>query len=219
MLRLATPQDRAAPGTAGPARDAYARGGRLVFYVAVAQSVLFGLSSLFNGFYEFAVWGPLTLALLAVVTFVVLVGPLRLSRPGQVALGALGVLLLWAALSANWSESLDRTWTEVNRLLFYFVVLLITVAGVRAVREARIVMGVLTTAFVAVSGVRDRSLPGRRGPRPIHRVPARRADGLRERAGQLLPDGVLGLHRGRGIRAGSRYGAAPGLGLATLPAS
>lgn len=124
-----------------------APGSSFLFIAALAQAAVFGLSGLWNAFYDFSVWGPVTLVLCVLVAAVILVGPIRIRGLTAVALGGLSGLLLWSALSMLWAESVDNAWTEVNRLGLYVCVFLLAVAGIRTLRQARHVFRVLAAAM------------------------------------------------------------------------
>ena len=48
------------------------------------------------------------------------------------ALGALGLLLGWAALSLTWAESVQNAWVETDRLVLYAAVLVVSLVAIRA---------------------------------------------------------------------------------------
>ena len=125
-------------------------GKTLLFALALAVTGVFALSCLFNGFYDFHVWAPVTLVLLLVLVGVVLLGPLEMSRPAQLTLVGFLVLLGWAALSMTWAESTSRAWTEVNRLAFYTATFLVVVSAIRTRAQGQLVMRVLAVGFAAV---------------------------------------------------------------------
>ena len=126
-------------------------GGRFLFWAALAEAVVFGLSTLFDGFYNFEIWGVVSLVLLVVLAMVIVVGPVSLSRPAALTVGGIALLLVWSALSMTWAESTDRAWTEVNRLGLYLAILLVALTGIRTRRQARVVFATLAVAAAGVA--------------------------------------------------------------------
>ena len=110
-----------------------------------------GLSPLLDGFYDPAVWGPITVVLLASLFGLVLARPVAPRRSAIVALGGLAGLWLVSLASIVWAESADRALTEANRWLLYLALFALLVALLRNDRLARILFAALTAAVLAVS--------------------------------------------------------------------
>lgn len=110
-----------------------------------------GLSPLLDGFYDPAVWGPITVVLLASLFGLVIARPLVPRRSALVALGALATLWLVSLASISWAESADRALTEANRWLLYLALFGLLVALLRNDGLARILFASLTAAVLAVS--------------------------------------------------------------------
>jgi O-antigen ligase len=125
--------------------DSPARG--LFFLVALAQAALFGLSGLFEGLYGFSAWGAVALLSSVLLVTLVLTRPPALRRPAALALAGVAVLVVWAALSMTWAESVDQAWNEVNRYGFYGTTLALVIGGIRTRRHAAAVMGVLAAGL------------------------------------------------------------------------
>lgn len=129
-------------------------------YAAVAL-VVAGAGTIFlNGLYDFSDWAPAALVLLALALAAVIAGRGPAGRPALLACGGLAALLAWSALSLTWADSVDRAWTEVNRLLLYLGLLVVGLAVMRT-RGARLaavhalgaaigLIAVLTAVQVAV---------------------------------------------------------------------
>jgi hypothetical protein len=126
-------------------------GGAFLLVVVTLVGAACSASVLFNGFYEFQVWGIGALALIAVAIAVLLVGPVHLGRIGRVAAGGIAGLTAWAALSILWAESEHRAWTEFNRWTLYALLFCLAVVALRTVAAARLVVNVLTGTFALVT--------------------------------------------------------------------
>ena len=88
-----------------------------------------GLSPLLDGFYDPAVWGPITVVLLAALFGLMLTRPVVLRRSALVALGGLAALWLVSLASISWAESAERALTEANRWLLYLALFGLLVAA------------------------------------------------------------------------------------------
>jgi tetratricopeptide (TPR) repeat protein len=113
--------------------------------------IVIGLSQLVGGAYDEATWGPVTLAVLAMLLASAIGAPRRLPLLALLALLALLGLALWSLISTGWSESADAARIAANRWLLYaasFALLLRLVAGERRRKELR-----LLAAAAAIAGV------------------------------------------------------------------
>jgi hypothetical protein len=111
--------------------------------VGLAQAVVFGASGLFGGFYDFSVWGILSAVTLVALAAALIVRPRPPAGPACVAAGGLLALLLLSALSLTWADSVDRGWTEVNRLVFYLATFLLATVILRPGRSVRAIAAVI----------------------------------------------------------------------------
>lgn len=114
--------------------------GVVLFAIALVYAALFALSGIADGFYDFVVWGPMAVISAALLLGAVIAVPLRVGSLGLVALASLGLLLALSILSFAWSESTDRTWTEVNRVGFYLVLLLTAIVTIPSASRARVIV-------------------------------------------------------------------------------
>ncbi|MGI8802547.1 MAG: O-antigen ligase family protein [Solirubrobacteraceae bacterium] len=115
--------------------------------VGLAQALVFGAAGLFGGYYDFAVWGVLSAVTLVALAAALVVRPRKLSGPAYVVAGGLLGLLLLSALSLTWADSVDRAWTEVNRLVFYLATFLLAALVLRPGRSIRVVTAVIGAAI------------------------------------------------------------------------
>ena len=117
-----TPGRRARPPRAP--RTGLAKG--LAFIGALALVLLFALRG--SGSYDLVARQEYGLAIWWVIAVGVAIGLLpraRLSRPLLVLLGAVLAYAVWTALSLTWTESSERTFTELARTLDYLGVVLL----------------------------------------------------------------------------------------------
>ncbi len=84
-----------------------------------------------------------------------LVGAFPRRRPSSLALAALALLAAfaaWTALSLAWTESLDKTWADLARVLGYLGAFALIIA-LRAPGDGRRIAGAVASAVVAVAVV------------------------------------------------------------------
>lgn len=85
----------------------------------------------------------------------------RLPRGAGIALGVLAVLIAWTALGLRWSESDERTWAEVARLVSYAAVLVLAWVSVgRGTWRAAAAGLVAGAVAVSALAVLSRLIPG-----------------------------------------------------------
>jgi hypothetical protein len=141
--------------------------------VGFAQAAVFGASGLFGGYYDFAVWGVLSAVTLVTLAAALVVRPEPPSGPALVMAGGLLALLVLSALSLTWADSVDRAWTEVNRLVLYLATLLLAGVVLRPGRSVRVFAGVIGAAIgVCALITLARLLAGDAGAFLIHRLDA-----------------------------------------------
>jgi hypothetical protein len=106
--------------------------------VAVVGLVVAAAATVFlDGLYDLRHWAPVALMLLALAFAAAITGRRPAGTPAYLACAGLAALLLWSALSMTWADSVDRAWTEVNRLLLYVGILVVGLALMRT-RAARV---------------------------------------------------------------------------------
>lgn len=162
MTSVAPNERLAAQGSQPQGAEEAGRERPILTVIAAGQAVAYGLSPLFNAYYDFATWGVICLATLAVLAVLILTVPVRLARPAVAALACLVGLAVWSAVSVLWAESEDSAWTEANRLSFYAASFGLSLWCIRSVRSARTVVAALAVAlgvFVVVVTVRLFSPP------------------------------------------------------------
>lgn len=139
----------------------------------VAACLLFAaivMSALAGGLYDERLWSPVGIGVLTVAGLTIILVPVSLSRTAAVVLGSLVAILVLSALSMLWADSVDRAWTETNRIALYAAFFLVAAQLLRSsdAEHAALVtiaatVGVLAvgTAGAIVSGRTDLFLDGR----------------------------------------------------------
>jgi hypothetical protein len=85
---------------------------------------------------------------------------LRLQAPGWAALALLGLFVAWTALSFGWTESAERTWADLARLLGYLGVFALALLARGTEGARRLVSAVAAgIALVALVGLLSRLHP------------------------------------------------------------
>jgi hypothetical protein len=120
-------------------------------WTAILLALVFAASVLDDGFYDFSVWGALSLAAITLLVFLAWVARPALSGAGRVAIAGLVLLLALSFASMAWAESKDSAWTDANRLALYVVAFTIVVMAVRERRTARAIMLILGSAALLTS--------------------------------------------------------------------
>lgn len=126
------------------------------FSTVAAWLLGFGLVvylSIEGGGFDPIVRGQLGVAVWWIVLAGVLVGALPRRRPGPLpitGLSMLGALVLWTALSLLWTESAERTTTELGRLFTYLGVFVLALF-VRGPRSTRRIVTALGAGIAVVS--------------------------------------------------------------------
>lgn len=139
----------------------------------VATCLLFAsivLSALAGGLYDEQLWAPVGVGVLAAAGLTIILVRVKLSRTAAVVLGSLVALLVLSALSMLSADSVDRAWTETNRVALYAGFFFVAAQLLRSVDAARAALvtiaatvGVLAagTAGAIASGRTDLFLDGR----------------------------------------------------------
>lgn len=120
-------------------------------WAAIALALTLAASPVAHGFYDFDVWGALSLAATALLACLAWVCSPVLTRPAAVALAGLSLLLVLSFCSMIWAESKDAAWTDANRLAFYGLAFVIVIVAVRETRTARLVVLILGSAALLTS--------------------------------------------------------------------
>lgn len=110
-----------------------------------------GASVFLDGYYDFAVWGALTLAALAALVMAIMLWHRRPAPVATIALGALLALTGFALLSMLWADSVDRAWVESSRLALYLAVAGLAMLVVRSRRHATVLLGALAASIVVMA--------------------------------------------------------------------
>ena len=137
------------PSSAAPA----ARGGdaRARLLAGGLGGLALGLSPLLYGGYAPSTWGIAGLVLVVLVLVLVLAGPIRLSRPAALAVGALAALATATLLSGAWGPSASAADESSARLFLLALVLLALVLIVRDALIATVTLGAATAGVLAVA--------------------------------------------------------------------
>lgn len=144
---------RPSPPPARPPRSEVA--GRASGALAVALLVVLGLgsgvSALADGFYDLTVWGPICVALLALVLALAVTtgGPPRLLP--ALAVGGLVSVWLWSWLSTGWAESADEALVTAGRWALYAAMLTALLLLMRSHHDRWLLLAAATAGVVAVA--------------------------------------------------------------------
>ena len=137
------------PSSAAPATRGWDAGARLL--VGGLGGLALGLSPLLYGGYAPSTWGIAGLVLVALVLVLVLVGPVRLSRPAALAVAALAALAAATLLSGAWGPSTSLADESSARLFMLALLLLALVLVVRDALAAAVTLGAATAGVLAVA--------------------------------------------------------------------
>src|SRR4051812_43455382 len=137
---------------ATPARERGLSARAAVACVLVAVAGLAaGASAFSSGFYSPGQWVPIGLGLLVVAIAAAIARSPHLSRPGLVALGALGALAVWALLSSAWSPSIEQATVDANRQIVLAAMFATALVLVRSELLAAWLAGGLLAGLAAVT--------------------------------------------------------------------
>jgi hypothetical protein len=126
---------------------------RLFTVVGVALAFTMGVSPLFEGFYDFAVWGGLALVLASLLVACVWVRTPRLTRLAWLALAGMTLLAAWSAASMLWADSTDRAWAEANRAGLYALILALGFTVIRTPKQAAAALAGLAGGLMLTVGI------------------------------------------------------------------
>src|SRR5215213_6472207 len=112
----AAPSAPASPATPPAAEDRWAPGRMVVLAVL---GLFCGMSPLYSGLFDFGVWVPCALVVLAGVIAVFVAGARPRGVPAVVGLIALTGLAAWAWLSTAWAADAGAAEVEAARMVLY----------------------------------------------------------------------------------------------------
>ena len=126
-------------------------GSPAVGWIAVVVALVLAGSPLATGYFNFSLWGPLSLGAMVLLIVVAWTTRPELTRRGAYAAAGLLSLLGLSAASILWAQSKDSAWTDTNRLALYAVLFAIVLLSVRDRRTARVILIVLGLAALLTS--------------------------------------------------------------------
>ena len=123
--------------------------------VAVALLVALGLGSglgaAADGYYDLTVWGPICVALAAVVVASAVATPGRPRVVPALAVGGLVALWLWSWLSSGWAESADEALVTAGRWALYAALLTALLLTMRSRSDRWLPLAAATAGVIAVA--------------------------------------------------------------------
>ena len=123
--------------------------------LAVALLVVLGLgsgvSAAADGFYDLTVWGPICVALAAVVVASAVATPGRPRVVPALAVGGLVALWLWSWLSSSWGESADEALVTAGRWALYAALLTALLLTMRSRFDRWLPLAAATAGVIAVA--------------------------------------------------------------------
>jgi hypothetical protein len=114
-----------------PARAA----GAVAVVLLVALGLGSGVSAAADGYYDLTVWGPICVAMSALVVALAVAAPGRPRLVPALAVGGLVALWLWSWLSTGWAESADEALVTAGRYALYAAMLTALVLLMRSQRD------------------------------------------------------------------------------------
>jgi UDP-GlcNAc:undecaprenyl-phosphate GlcNAc-1-phosphate transferase len=138
------------PQAAGGARSRWTADLPALTAIAVL-GVGAGLSPFWFGYYDASVWVPIGLAVVAACAMALMLGPLRLTGPSAVVLGAALALALWTLASSRWAESAHEAVLSGNRALVLVAVAALAFALVGTERRALFMVGAVGFGIAVVA--------------------------------------------------------------------
>ena len=129
--------------------------GRASGALAVALLVVLGLgsgvSAVADGFYDLTVWGPICVALLALVLALAVTAGERPRRVPALAVGGLAAVWVWSWLSTGWAESADEALVTAGRWALYAAMLTALLLLMRSQRDRWLPLAAATAGVLAVA--------------------------------------------------------------------
>jgi O-antigen ligase len=111
-----------------------------------------GVSAIADGFYDLTVWGPITVAMLALAVAAAAVTPGRPRLVPVFALAGLVGLWAWSWLSVTWAESADQALVTTGRWALYAAMLTALLMLMRTTRDRWIPLIFAVVGIVLVAG-------------------------------------------------------------------
>jgi O-antigen ligase len=111
-----------------------------------------GASAALSGFYDVSVWGPISLATMALLLGLWVVERRRLPLTANVAIAALGGLWAWSMISKGWTESPGQAVLGAQRWALYAALLGVLVILLRRGAPAWIGVAGFTLGVLGVAG-------------------------------------------------------------------
>src|SRR4051794_22097748 len=127
-----------------------------------AVAVLVWWSTDQGGYFQ-RTWYPGTLLLLGLLAAAAIGAPdsfRGLSRPGQIALGALAAFTAWSFFSISWADAPGPAWDAANRSLLYLVLFALFSRATAGRITRRVILGAWTLAMIVLGIVVLLKLPG-----------------------------------------------------------
>jgi O-antigen ligase len=144
----ATPAPSASPATPPAAEDRWAPGRMVVLAVL---GLFCGMSPLYSGLFDFGVWVPCALVVLAGVIAVFVAGARPRGAPAIAAVVAIAGLAAWAWLSTAWAADAGAAEVEAARMVLYAATFALFVCLVRGRPAASILLGGATVGLLFVA--------------------------------------------------------------------
>lgn len=110
-----------------------------------------GISPAFFGYFDLSVWGPLSLALIAVAIGLVISRPALPTGLAGLALAALLLFAAWSLLSTTWAESADRALTEGDRWVLYGAFLLVVLLLLERRRDGEVFVAAACAGILGIA--------------------------------------------------------------------
>jgi tetratricopeptide (TPR) repeat protein len=125
--------------------------GALVVALLVILGLGSGVSALADGFYDLTVWGPICVALLAVVLALAVTAGGRPRFVPVLAVGGLVAMWLWSWVSSGWAESTDEALVTAGRWALYAAMLTALLLLMRSERDRWLPLAGATAGVLAVA--------------------------------------------------------------------
>jgi O-Antigen ligase/Tetratricopeptide repeat len=125
--------------------------GALAVALLVALGLGSGLSAAADGYYDLTVWGPICVAMSAVVVALAVATPGRPRVVPAVAVGGLIALWLWSWLSSSWAESVDEALVTAGRWALYAALLTSLLLLMRSRSDRLLPLAAATGGVLAVA--------------------------------------------------------------------
>ena len=125
--------------------------GALAVALLVVLGLGSGISALADGFYDLTVWGPICVALLALVLALAVTAGGRPRLMPALAVGGLAAVWLWSWLSTGWAESADEALVTAGRWALYAAMLTSLLLLMRSQRDRWLPLAAATAGVLVVA--------------------------------------------------------------------